>query len=78
VLLCYVVGSDLWYVKGTPRALPPAASSKLERFEVEVRAVESDKHEGMPVTGGITFGLDRLDTAKVAAGWQRQLAALRE
>lgn len=78
VLLCYVVGGDLWYVKGTPRALPPASSSKLERFEVEVHSVESDKHEGMPVTGGITFGLDRVDAAKVTAGWERQLAALRE
>ena len=40
--------------------------------------VESDRHEGMPVTAGITFGIDDLDAAKVAAGWERQLAALRE
>ena len=78
VLFCYVVGRELYYVKGVPRTLPPAASSKLERFEIQVRAVESDRHEGMPVTAGITFGIDDLDPAKVTAGWQRQLAALRE
>ena len=77
-LLCYVVGRDLYYVKGTARALPPAASSKLERFEIEVRAVESDRHEGMAVTGGITFGLYGADPAEVTAGWRRQLGALRE
>jgi hypothetical protein len=32
----------------------------------------------MPVTAGITFGIDDLDPARVTAGWQRQLAALRE
>lgn len=78
VLFCYVVGRDLYYVKGTAHALPPAASSKLERFEIEVQVVESDRHEGMPVTAGITFGIDDLDAAKVTAGWQRQLTALRE
>ncbi len=78
VLFCYVVGRELYYVKGTARALPPAASSKLERFEIEVQVVESDRHEGMPVTAGITFGIGDLDAAKVTAGWQRQLAALRE
>jgi hypothetical protein len=78
VLFCYVVGSDLYYVKGVPTALPQASSSKLERFEIAVQAVESDKHEGMPVTAGITFGIGDLDAAKVAAGWERQLAALRE
>jgi hypothetical protein len=78
VLFCYVVGRDLYYVKGVARTLPPAASSKLERFEIQVRAVESDRHEGMPVTAGITFGIDDLDPAKVTAGWRRQLAALRE
>jgi hypothetical protein len=49
VLFCYVVGRDLYYVKGVPRTLPPAASSKLERFEIQVRAVESDRHEGTRV-----------------------------
>jgi hypothetical protein len=56
VLFCYVVGRDLYYVKGTARALPLAASSKLERFEIRVQTVESDRHEGMPVTNGTTFG----------------------
>lgn len=78
VLFCYVVGDDLLYVKGTARALPPAAASKLERFEIDVRVVESDRHEGMPVTSGITFGIDDPDPAGVIAGWERQLAALRE
>jgi hypothetical protein len=78
VLFCYVVGRDLYYVKGTARALPQAASSRLERFEIQVQVVESDRHEGMPVTNGITFGIDQLDPAKVIDGWERQLDALRE
>jgi hypothetical protein len=32
----------------------------------------------MPVTNGITFGIDQLDPAKVIDGWERQLDALRE
>jgi len=50
----------------------------FERFEIEVRAVETDRHVGMPVTGGITFGVEGADPAAVARNWQRQLAALRE
>ena len=38
---------------------------------------ETDRHAGLPVTGGITFGVDGGDRAKLARGWERQLAALR-
>ena len=77
VLLCYVEGSEIVYVKGDPRPLPREGRRGFERFEIEVRAVETDRHAGLPVTGGITFGVDGGDTAAVARGWERQLAALR-
>jgi hypothetical protein len=76
VLLCYVEGSEVVYVKGDPRPLPRQGRGGLERFEIQVRVVETDRHAGLPVTGGITFGVDG-DPAAVARGWERQLAALR-
>ena len=77
VLLCYVEGSEVVYVKGDPRPLPAQGRGGFERFEIQVRVVETDRHAGLPVTGGITFGVDGGDRAKVARGWERQLAALR-
>lgn len=78
VLLCYVEGAEIVYVKGEPRPLPrEEGRGGFERFEIQVRAVETDRHAGLPVTGGITFGVDGGDRAKVARGWERQLAALR-
>jgi hypothetical protein len=78
VLLCYVEGRDVVYVKGRPRPLPsPPDAAGFERFEIEVQAVETDRHEGLPVTGGITFGVEGADRTAVARNWERQLAALR-
>jgi hypothetical protein len=77
VLLCYVEGSEVVYVKGDPRPLPRQGGRGFERFEIQVRAVETDRHAGLPVTGGITFAADGADRAAVARGWERQLTALR-
>ena len=77
VLLCYVEGAEIVYVKGDPRPLPHEGRGGFERFEIEVRAVAPPRHAGLPVTGGITFAVDGGDTAAVARGWERQLAALR-
>jgi hypothetical protein len=77
VLLCYVEGGDVVYVKGDPQPLPREGRGGFERFEIQVRAVETDRHAGLPVTGGITFGVEGGDRAAVARGWERQLAALR-
>lgn len=77
VLLCYVEGAEIVYVKGDPRPLPREGRGGFERFEIQVRTVETDRHAGLPVTGGITFGVEGGDRAKVARGWERQLAALR-
>ncbi len=77
VLLCYVEDAEVVYVKGDPHPLPRQAGGGFERFEIQVRAVETDRHAGLPVTGGITFGVDGGDRAKLARGWERQLAALR-
>ena len=77
VLFCYVEGAEVVYVKGDPRPLPAEGRGGFERFEIQVRTVETDRHAGLPVTGGITFGVDGGDRAKLARGWERQLAALR-
>ena len=77
VLFCFVEGSEVVYVKGDPRPLPREGRGGFERFEIQVQAVETDRHAGLPVTSGITFGVDGGDRAKVARGWERQLAALR-
>jgi hypothetical protein len=77
-LLCYVVHDSALYVKGIPRALGKAARSRLERFEIEVRSVESDIHPGMPVNEGITFALEGATPAEVAATWHEQVEGLRE
>ncbi|HXF36502.1 MAG TPA: pyridoxamine 5'-phosphate oxidase family protein [Actinomycetota bacterium] len=78
VLLCFVAPGAVLYVKGTARPLGPSASPPLERFEVAVEAVESDRHAGMPVTQGIAFAVEGRDVARVVEAWRRQLAALRD
>jgi hypothetical protein len=77
VLFCYVEGGEVVYVKGEPRPLPREGGGGCARFQPLGRAVHPPPHAGLPVTGGITFGVDGGDRAKVARGWERQLAALR-
>lgn len=76
-LLCFVAPGTVFYVRGTPRALPPAAGSDLERFEIAVSSVESDLHPGMPVTHGIGFAVEGGEPADVARSWRAQIEVLR-
>ena len=65
------------YVRGPARPLEAGPDLDLDCFELEVDSVESDEHAGMPVTTGITFGVERDDPAGVVEAWERQLAGLR-
>jgi len=76
-LLCHVAPRTVVYVRGPARPLEAGPDLDLDCFELEVDSVESDEHAGMPVTTGITFGVERGDLAGVVEGWERQLAGLR-
>jgi hypothetical protein len=76
-LFCYIAPGTVFYAKGQSAALGPGKDSKLERFQVTIDAVESDIHQGMPVKETVLFEVEGMDKSKVAAGWQRQLEALR-
>jgi hypothetical protein len=78
-LLCHVAPRTVVYVRGAVRSLDagPDPDPELDCFELEVDAVESDEHAGMPVLTGITFAVDGADRAGVVATWERQLALLR-
>ncbi|HVV21908.1 MAG TPA: hypothetical protein VHF06_20910 [Pseudonocardiaceae bacterium] len=76
VLLCVAEPGSVRYVRGVPwKLLSPDPA--VDCFEMAVRAVESDSHDGMPVTTGITFDVVRPGRAEVLAMWQGQVAALR-
>lgn len=77
VLFCYVVPGEALYVKGTSAPLGPAPGSRLERFEIQVDAVESDLHKGMPVTEGLRFEPVAMPVDEVVQSWERQIEALR-
>lgn len=74
-LFCYVEPGSALYVRATPRRL--TSLEKMRHFELRVDSVESDIHEGMPVTGGIMFAVESMDPATVVASWQHQLDGLR-
>ena len=76
-LLCHVAPRTVVYVRGAVRSLDAGPDPELDCFELEVDAVESDEHAGMPVLTGITFSLEGADPAGVVATWERQLALLR-
>jgi len=76
-LLCHVAPRTVVYVRGPARPLEAGPDLDLDCFELEVDSVESDEHAGMPVTTGITFGVERGDPAGVVEAWERQLAGLR-
>jgi hypothetical protein len=73
-LLCVVWPGSVRYVRGT--AVRLASPGELECFELTVRAVESDSHEGMPVATPITFDVARPGREEVLAAWRAQLATL--
>lgn len=76
-LLCHVAPRTVVYVRGAVRSLDAGPDPELDCFELEVDAVESDEHAGMPVLTGITFSVEGADPAGVVATWERQLALLR-
>jgi hypothetical protein len=72
-----VAPGTVFYVRGTPRPLPPVGRADLERFEIAISSVESDLHPGMPVTHGIGFAVERDDPAEVVRAWRTQIEDLR-
>jgi hypothetical protein len=75
-LLCAVAPGSVRYVRGRAVRLTPPDDAGLECFELTVHTVESDSHDGMPVTSGITFETVSPSRAEVLAGWRTTLAAL--
>jgi hypothetical protein len=75
-LLCVVVPGSVRYVRGTAVRLAEPADAGLECFELTVHTVESDSHDGMPVTTGITFETVSPSRAEVLASWRTALATL--
>jgi hypothetical protein len=76
-LLCFVAPGTVLYVRGTGRHLFPPPGSSMDCFEILVEAVETDAHAGLPVTGGLTFGLESMDPAVLIERWRSQIGALR-
>jgi hypothetical protein len=76
-LFCFIAPRLVYYAKGRSTALGRGDDSNLERFEIEVDAVESDIHKGMPVKNTIEFELESLDPGTVAGLWHRQIEALK-
>jgi hypothetical protein len=66
------------YIKGDPRTLESTESAPIERFEINIRSVESDVHEGLPVVQGIRFTCEPSTRERMLREWSRTLDALRE
>jgi hypothetical protein len=77
-LFCFVAPGAALYIRGRSRRLPKGDRTRLEHFEIQVDSVESDMHKRMPVTEGITFGVQAMDPAEVLESWQAQIQSLRE
>jgi hypothetical protein len=73
-LLCVVSPGSVRYVRGSATRL--VSAGELECFELTVRAVESDSHEGMPVAAPITFTVGQPGREEVLTTWRAQLATL--
>lgn len=78
VLFCYVAPRTVLYVRGRARRLDGGDDAGIDCFELQVESVESDDHPGMPVTSGISFGIEEPEPSQVIEMWRRQLAALRD
>jgi flavin reductase (DIM6/NTAB) family NADH-FMN oxidoreductase RutF len=79
IVICYVAPNSVFYLKGRPAAvLTPSNEPPVERFEIAIEAVESDMHEGFPVTDGIRFTCEEHLRSKWLAHWQTGLSVLRE
>ncbi|MPZ82978.1 MAG: hypothetical protein GEV28_22330 [Actinophytocola sp.] len=77
VLFCHVAEGVVYYLRGHARSLAADPEARLDCFELRVERVETDAHEGLPVTSGITFTVVDPDPPAVLAMWERQLAVIR-
>lgn len=77
VLFCHVAPGSVYYLRGRSRALRADPAAGLDCFELRVTRVETDSHEGLPVTSGITFTVVDPDPPAVLAMWERQLDVIR-
>lgn len=78
VAICFVAPNTVLYVKGRPRQLGPSGTTDIEGFEIKVDSVESDIHEGLPVTQGISFSCQKADRGALLHTWNKKLRALKE
>jgi hypothetical protein len=76
-LFCFITAGTVLYLKGEPRALLGDARDGIDGFEIEITSVESDAHPGLPVTGGLTFGVEGIDLGDLVERWRSRLATLR-
>lgn len=77
VLFCHVAGAAVYYLRGRATPLRADPQSGLDCFALRVERVETDAHEGLPVSTGITFEVVRPSPGEVLAMWRRQLAVIR-
>jgi hypothetical protein len=77
-VICFVAPKLVFYVRGRPRELARGHDPEIERFEVTVEAVDSDAHEGLPVTHGIQFGSTPEVRRAMLEQWRKVLDALRQ
>jgi hypothetical protein len=79
IVICYVAPKAVFYLKGRPSVvLTPSDDPPVERFEVAIEAVESDAHEGFPVSDGIRFTCEEELRSKWLTQWQSVLNVLRK
>jgi hypothetical protein len=76
-LFCFITAGTVLYLRGEARALSGDARNGVEGFEIEVTSVESDAHPGLPVSGGLTFGVEGIDPVELVDRWRSRLATLR-
>jgi len=77
-VICFVAPRTVLYIKGTVRRLAFRPETGLEFFEFRVERVDSDEHEGMPITQGIRFTSEGEPMVSVLKAWQETLRALKE
>lgn len=77
VLFCHVAEGVVFYLRGAAHPLTADPAARLDCFELRVDRVETDSHEGLPVTSGITFAVVDPDPPAVLAMWARQLEVIR-
>jgi hypothetical protein len=75
VLFCYVAPGRVLYIRGIGRSLE-GGTDETAQFAIAIRSVESDEHQGMPVSSPIRFETHQ-SQADVVQAWAAKLAGLR-